>query len=111
MKDAKGHGSNPRGGAAAHSQGVQQIGQPPINRTSLKRQYSRNETMNNHSANVVLLAKNFGTEDEHAKAREIVAERNKQGSLPTSTRSVPNVREFQYGINQKYYPLLIGNQS
>lgn len=28
MKDAKGHGSNPRGGSSAHSSGVDQVGRP-----------------------------------------------------------------------------------
>lgn len=104
MKDAKGHGSDPRG---AHSQGVQQVGVPnaasmPSVRRSLQSAYRRNETMNNHSNNIVLLAKNFGTADEHAKAKEIVAERNRQGSLPQSTKSVPDVQSFQRDIHTRY---------
>lgn len=68
----------------------------------LSKQYDRNEDRNAHSENIALLAKNFGTADEHAKAKEIIAERNRVGGLPSSTKSVPNVHEFQYGIHKKY---------
>jgi hypothetical protein len=134
MKDAKGHGSNSRGGRAAamasleakgkipagtseavatmlgsHQTGVAQVGQPPSpNLKSLNTQYNRNESMNNHSGNIALLAKNFGTADEHAKAQEIIKGRQKLGWLPDSTPNVPNVRDWQYGIHQKYINKLKG---
>ena len=75
---------------------------------SLNRTYNRNENNNFHSENIALLAKNFGTPQEHAQAKEIIAARNKQGSLPGSTASVPNVRDWQYGIHQKYIRKLTG---
>lgn len=75
---------------------------------ALSRKYDRNENNNFHSENTVLLTKAFGTPEEHAMAREIVAARNKQGSLPSSTPSVPNVRDWQYNIDKKYYPKLAG---
>jgi len=96
----------------AHSTGVAAVGQsapPPIDRAKLNRTYNRNENNNYHSENIALLTKNFGTADEHAKAQEIVAERNKQGGLPTSTKNVPDVRGWQYGIHQKYIGQLTGN--
>ena len=136
-KDAKGHGSNARGSGGmtpvqqenqpfksslpgphyldpndprgAHAQGVAQVGQPPSpNLKNLNSQYNRNETMNNHSGNIALLAKNFGTADEHSKAQEIIAGRKKLGWLPDSTPNVPNVRDWQYGIHQKYINKLKG---
>lgn len=81
-------------GAAGRSDGP--------NIASISRSYTRNENANRHSENIALLAKHFGTPDEESKAREIIAERNRQGSLPSSTKSVPNVREFQHGITTKY---------
>jgi len=163
-KDAKGHGSEARGAAAAHQEGVEaasrgqftasQIEQlkagyagiktvdpsqptygkltalldratpeqlkqlagagikfvSPLasNRSGLRSAYGRNENANRQSENVVLLAKHFGTDEEHAKAREIVSERNRQGSLPMSTKSVSDVRAFQHDINTRYSPKLRG---
>ena len=75
---------------------------------ALNKTYNRNENNNFHSENIALLAKNFGTPQEHAQAKEIIAARNKQGSLPGSTASVPNVRDWQYGIHQKYIRKLTG---
>lgn len=141
MKDAKGHGSDARGSnetsasrtnarqnkiwdtakrlnpekfgdAGAHSQGVQQVGQPPsADLKALNKTYDRNENNNFHSENIALLAKNFGTPAEHAQAKEIIAARNKQGYLTGSTKSVPNVHDWQYSIHQKYIGKLTGNRS
>lgn len=76
---------------------------------TLNKTYDRNENNNFHSENIALLAKNFGTPGEHAQAKEIIAARNKQGSLPGSTQSVPNVRDWQYGIHKKYIGKLTGS--
>lgn len=155
MKDAKGHGSDARGGGvgkgdasayakrlglrpeiasaitrAARSQPVSNAqaaaalasgpksapvgthssmsGEKPFNLATLNKTYNRNENNNFHSENIALLAKNFGSPAEHAQAKEIIAARNKQGSLPSSTQSVPNVREWQYGIHKKYIGKLTG---
>lgn len=123
-KDALGHGSEARGGTgtdhgvggaprmrlSAHGTGVDQIGKSPLNRSAVLGAYNRNENNNAHSENVALLAKHFGTPEEHAMAREIISERNKQGSLPDHTKSVPNVRDWQYAIHKNYSPLLYGNK-
>jgi hypothetical protein len=87
------------------------VGQPaPANLASLNKTYNRNENNNAHSENIALLAKNFGTPGEHAQAKEIISERNKQGSLPSSTKSVANVRDWQYGVHQKYIGQLNGSK-
>ena len=102
----------PHDGAGAHSQGVQQVGQPPsADLKALNKTYDRNENNNFHSENIALLVKNFGTPAEHAQAKEIIAARNKQGYLTGSTKSVPNVHDWQYSIHQKYIGKLTGNRS
>jgi hypothetical protein len=75
---------------------------------ALNKTYNRNENNNFHSENIALLAKNFGTPGEHAQAKEIIAARNKEGGLPSSTQNVLNVRDWQYGIHQKYIGKLTG---
>jgi hypothetical protein len=49
--------------------------------TSIKEEYLKNEDENAHSENVVLLAKHFGTKEDLAKAKEILALHEKEGSL------------------------------
>lgn len=48
---------------------------------SIKEEYLKNEDENAHSENVVLLAKHFGTKEDLAKAKEILALHEKEGSL------------------------------
>jgi hypothetical protein len=49
--------------------------------SSIKDEYLKNEDENAHSENVVLLAKHFGTKEDLAKAKEILALHEKEGSL------------------------------
>jgi hypothetical protein len=49
--------------------------------SSIKNKYEENEDENAHSENVVLLAKHFGTKEDLAKAKEILALHEKEGSL------------------------------
>jgi hypothetical protein len=49
--------------------------------SSIKKKYEENEDENAHSENVVLLAKHFGTKEDLAKAKEILAVHEKEGSL------------------------------
>jgi hypothetical protein len=49
--------------------------------SSIKKKYEENEDENAHSENVVLLAKNFGSKEDLAKAKEILALHEKEGSL------------------------------
>jgi hypothetical protein len=49
--------------------------------SSIKEKYEENEDENAHSENVVLLAKHFGTKEDLAKAKEILALHEKEGSL------------------------------
>jgi hypothetical protein len=49
--------------------------------SSIKKKYEENEDENAHSENVVLLAKHFGTKEDLAKAKEILALHEKEGSL------------------------------
>jgi|GEM_PF-1615774 len=49
--------------------------------SSIKEEYLKNEDENAHSENVVLLAKHFGTKEDLAKAKEILALHEKEGSL------------------------------
>jgi len=48
---------------------------------SVKKKYEENEDENAHSENVVLLAKHFGTKEELAEAKKILALHEKEGSL------------------------------
>lgn len=73
---------------------------------SLMKQYSSNEHNNNHSENIVLLAKHFGTPEELAVAQEIVRYRDKHGGLNYSDPRVRKYVKFQQIINDKYVPLL-----
>eukprot|EP00697_Spironema_sp_BW2_P007343 gnl/Spiro4/21593_TR10573_c0_g1_i1.p1 gnl/Spiro4/21593_TR10573_c0_g1~~gnl/Spiro4/21593_TR10573_c0_g1_i1.p1 ORF type:complete len:688 (-),score=93.87 gnl/Spiro4/21593_TR10573_c0_g1_i1:9954-12017(-) len=47
--------------------------------------YHKNEDENNHAGNRVLLAKHFGTKEEHADAVELRKQHIKRGSLPYGT--------------------------
>lgn len=49
--------------------------------SSIKKKYEKNEDENAHSENVVLLAKNFGTDEDLAEAKRILALHNKEGKL------------------------------
>lgn len=64
--------------------------------------YCRNENANNHSANIALLARHFGTPTELAHATEIVRERDRIGARPDSTKNVPDVYAFQMALHGRY---------
>jgi hypothetical protein len=49
--------------------------------SSIKKKYEENEDSNAHSENVVLLAKHFGTKEELAEAKKILALHEKEGHL------------------------------
>ena len=49
--------------------------------SSIKKKYEKNEDKNAHSENVVLLAKHFGTKEDLAEAKEILAIHEKEGYL------------------------------
>jgi hypothetical protein len=51
--------------------------------SSIKEKYEENEDNNAHSENVVLLAKHFGTKEDLAEAKKILALHNKEGHLTT----------------------------
>lgn len=69
----------------------------PEGRKRLHRQYNRNENQNRHSENAVLLAKHFGTPEEHAKAQDLLKQRNKLGHAPDESP------QFQYDMSKKHY--------
>ena len=48
---------------------------------AIQRKYNSNEDKNYHSENVVLLAENFGTDEEKSEAKEILKRHNQEGSL------------------------------
>jgi hypothetical protein len=49
--------------------------------SAIKRKYEKNEDENNHSENVVLLAKYFGSAEDLKEAKRILALHNKEGHL------------------------------
>jgi hypothetical protein len=50
---------------------------------SIAKEYEKNEDENYHSENVVLLAKNFGTDEDIEEAKEILKKHNEEGYLST----------------------------
>jgi len=58
---------------------------------AIEAEYGENEDNNAHSENVVLLAENFGTEEEKAEAKEILEKHNEEGSLSSELRNRRNV--------------------
>jgi hypothetical protein len=61
--------------------------------TAIEKEYKENEDNNAHSENVVLLAENFGTEEEKAEAKEILEKHNEEGSLSSELRNRRSVLE------------------
>jgi hypothetical protein len=61
--------------------------------TAIEKEYEENEDNNYHSENVVLLAENFGTEEEKAEAKEILEKHNEEGSLSSQLRNRRSVLE------------------
>jgi hypothetical protein len=61
--------------------------------TAIEKEYKENEDNNAHSENVVLLADNFGTEEEKAEAKEILEKHNEEGSLSSQLRNRRSVLE------------------
>jgi hypothetical protein len=66
----------------------------------LKKQYDRNEDNNDHSTNAVLLAKHFGTDQEHETAKKHLANRDRLG------HGSEEGSKFQYDMSKKYYKRL-----
>jgi len=62
----------------------------------IKSEYEKNEDQNYHSENIALLAKHFGTEEEHANTKKIIRSRNKEGSLPDRHRPYQNMIHGKY---------------
>jgi len=60
---------------------------------AIEKEYKENEDNNAHSENVVLLAENFGTEEEKSEAKEILEKHNEQGSLSSELRNRRSVLE------------------
>jgi len=60
---------------------------------AIEKEYKENEDNNAHSENVVLLADNFGTEEEKAEAKEILEKHNEEGSLSSELRNRRSVLE------------------
>lgn len=69
--------------------------------SSLKKIYDNNETENAHSENAVLLAKHFGTEEEHRKMKHALNTRNKLGYLH------PDHISYASDMSKKYYRKLL----
>jgi hypothetical protein len=70
---------------------------------TLLRRFERNEDINYHAENRVLLAKHFGTPEEHADAVALKKLHMKQGSLPIGTALYERVYEAN---NRQYAKLL-----
>lgn len=60
---------------------------------AIEKEYKENEDNNAHSENVVLLADNFGTEEEKAEAKEILEKHNEEGSLSSELRNRRSILE------------------
>lgn len=61
--------------------GISEAVMPDIDYDKLRKQHDRNEDRNAHSENVVLLAKHFGTPEDHAEAQDILRQHKKIGHL------------------------------
>lgn len=63
--------------------------------------YQKNEANNDHSENVVLLAKTFGTDEDVAEAEDI---QHKHDSIGYMTTDLLKRRDF---LQNKFYPILV----
>ena len=68
-----------------------------LSKKSFFKQYEENEDQNMHSENVVLLAKNYGTESDIRDAKTILAKHESIGNLPAS------LREERDALHKKLY--------
>ena len=59
----------------------------------IEKEYKENENNNLHSENVVLLAENFGTDEELSEAKDILKQHEEQGSLSTELYNRRSVLE------------------
>lgn len=73
-----------------------------MNIEQVRKQYKKNEANNNHSANAVLLAKHFGTEEDLIRAEYIQSEHEKHGSIPD------NLYRERYELSQPLYRIMMG---
>jgi len=62
----------------------------------LRRRFDRNENINNHAENALLLATAFGTKAEIAEGQRFVAERDQNGYLSDEGW------QYQCAMNKKY---------
>ena len=62
---------------------VAQENQPNMTPDELKKAYEKNEAWNHHSENVILLARQFGTKEDEAKAEAILDRHMKDGEMTT----------------------------
>jgi hypothetical protein len=69
--------------------------------SNILKTYKRNEDRNLHSENVVLLAKNFGTKEDLAKAKEILKKHDDLGYLSSE------LDEERSALHKKLYPKLV----
>lgn len=72
-----------------------------INAKSIFKEYEENENDNYHAENILLLANNFGTEEDVETAKEILKQRDKQGSTSEA------MNKKSYELNKRLYPKLI----
>jgi len=68
-----------------------------LSKKSFLKEYEENEDQNMHSENVVLLAKNYGTESDIRDAKTILAKHESIGNLPAS------LREERDALHKKLY--------
>ena len=72
-----------------------------INLTTVWNRYKKNEENNDHSENVVLLAKTFGTDEDVIEAEDI---QYKHDSIGYITTDLLRRRDI---LHNKLYPLLV----
>jgi hypothetical protein len=72
-----------------------------INAKSIFKEYEENENDNYHAENILLLANNFGTEEDVETAKEILKQRDKQGSTSET------MNKKSYELNKRLYPKLM----
>jgi hypothetical protein len=61
---------------------VEHIEEANMDHSSFAKEYRENESNNKHSENVVLMAKHFGSEEDHEKAKDILRRHKRIGHLP-----------------------------
>jgi len=76
-------------------------GKTKMSPQAIFKKYEENEDDNYHGENVVLLAQHFGTADDLKKAKQILKEHERSGSLPQ------NLYEQRHKLHQKLYPKLV----